>query len=470
MKKLIIFTLAFLTMFTYQNVNATDYEFEYNIINTSGDYYVVQAELEIPAGVETVEFTITNLGYNSMTYGGSQATIYFFDNNDNQVDSFLWSILYDNLVEEDYIIDFKLLDVWDDVAQGGGYFVLQIPQTFEASIPSQYYDALDESDNEISFSYDRGYQYDVVFVDSTFWTRLEYSDIYIPYNTLGITVEFGYMPYYVEYQEIYNSSIILYNGALAADTLNFDDYTNLDTNVISFAIPYDPIDYEVNDLDTFDMNIYIDNDLYTSQSLTHDRIIYYLKNLEISFNNDVFKTINFVSENVIYESVAVELNTLFNYPDDPTAPDGYDFTGWYTNAGVLYTSRLITVNQIESDNTFTLYARYEVTPVGFDPDLSDPVQRSEGIFGKFETMLAGFGFDTPTGYIIVYALTLIIILGFLAIKGAARITYGFIAFIIHVGFTFWGVLDSFIIIIGFMLFGLMIIIPLLNSGEGLQNE
>ena len=458
MKKLIVFTLALLTMFTGANIQkteaATATDFTYTIINTFSTYHVLRMELDLYNSVKTVTFTIPPSDYHVANAGGSTPIISFYDKNAVEIDTFDFDLLFGGRYSGEFTIDLNLLNVYDSLPDT---MFITIPQSFGAQ-PSGYFAYLDAYDNNISYSYFTGYPFDANLLITGSYTRINIDDYKIPYNTNGITFNFNDFNYEPISNTLYNTQLVLYNDANAAlDTIAFKDYITYDPQLVVIEIPYDPFEYVLNDATKFDVFIYV------NENMRHDEMIAGLKSLVVTFNDESFKTITFFSETEIYANVSTKLNTLFTYPPDPTPPTGYEFAGWRTKTGEAFDRRILLFEDLEG-STFLLYAAFKIDANTFDPTLVDPVQRTAGIFGAFETILAGFGFDTTTGYMLLYAFIMIASLVILIIKHVNPLAMSMIGLTIHIGFTFWGVIPILIVTIGYFVFALMIGYSL-NGGD-----
>lgn len=183
------------------------------------------------------------------------------------------------------------------------------------------------------------------------------------------------------------------------------------------------------------------------------------------FNDNTFMafdveplTVRFYNRLALYYEY--DLYTIEHFPTDPTPPSGKKFVGWETITGEVYNEGLPESDWISQDGIFRLYATYQdVLDVPFETD--DPSVTTPSALA---TVLTGLGLYNSAGFMIIYALLLIILaLGIVLLKVSAFIMI-ILDILITALFWYFGMLPLFVSIL--MIFVFMIsILLVLNGGK-----
>lgn len=417
---------------------------EYSIYNAYSTYYFVIATFEVPYNTSEMQYLLPYSDYHEFTYGGLEASIRFFDIDNDPIRDNIYAISS----SRENIEGIYTWDLIDLNALGVHHIEFWIPQNF-SSVPPDYATAggfLDQRDLVIYLPvapYDIPVYWNNVNIYSTFYAIEAYIDI--PFNASSMQL---YIPESSFHRFTY--------GATNSTITFFDELDNvLETiNMIDLADSPDGLmlvdftSYDINEVAKVKIRI-----MQTYSSMPSGYTDYMTEFTSVTFNQDV-KLVIYIVDNEEYD------RKLFTTtPTELTVTKaGYTFDGWFFKTGVKYDfASPITETYLEFNSTVILYARFSRT---------EPLpQFEEGTpANAFNNFLAIFHLNNLIGYVLVFVVSnIVVVIGFKMLNLSAVImSLGMFA--VTGIYIFVGIMPTLLVIIGLAV-DLVIFIAGLSGGD-----
>lgn len=362
----------------------------YTVYNAYSTYYFVYATIEVPYNTGELQFFLPYSDYHEFTYGGLEASIRFYDADDNAMrDNIYITSASRETIEGFYILDLIALQVL-----GVDHIEFWIPQNF-SSVPPDYATVggfLDQRDMVMYLPvapYDIPVYWNNVNIYSTYYA-IE-TEIDVPFNASSMQI---YIPESAYHRFTYgnvDSVVIFYDeNDVELESIDLIDIADQPDGLMLI----DFTSYALNEVAKVKIRI-----MQTYTMMPSGYTDYMSEYTSITFNADV-KLVIYIVDNEEYD------RKLFtSKPTELTvSKEGYNFDGWFFKNGVKYDfASPITEQYLEFNSTVILYARFSRTVI--------PPEFEEGTpANAVNTFLSIFHLNNLIGYILLFIVSNVIII------------------------------------------------------------
>lgn len=443
------FVLVFLLMIALVVSSNTTYAVTFGDItwadyNAYSTYHFAVGTAEVPYNTGEIQVQIPYSDYHEFTYGGLEASIRFFEQDDLVTPV---KIIYLFDVHPASVEGLYTFDLISESIVGIVEIEIWIPQNY-SSVPGGYLGDggyLDQNDLILMVPiapYDIPVFWNNINVYSTYYAIV--SEIEVPFNASSLQI---YIPESAYHRLSYggvDSNITLYDSAdVLLETVLMSELATKPDGLMLI----DFTSYDLNEVATIEIRI-----MQNYTTMPSGYTDYMTEFTSITFNEDV-KLAIYIMDNEEYNRQL--FTTLPPYLE--VSKEGYTFEGWFFKNGMEYDfSSTISDTYIEFNSTVMLYAKFTIT----DPI---PVFEEGTPANAFNNFLAIFHLNNLLGYLLSYFIVNIgIVLGLKALNLSGTImSIGMIA--VTGIFIYVGVLPLLMIIIGL---GIDFASLIINLGRG----